>query len=348
MFSHFEFLGKSGILGDFYNSHLHNPTWAVDYFFMLSGFGVYLSSKRPECTIRGAVNFAVNKVKRIYPLYIFSLLLGCIWMFLVSDGLLKTIAKVGLFGLVDASLLQSLTGTMTFSHSLNGVCWFLSTIFICYMFCPWFLKAVDKLNTNCKRYSLVLLNITILMVLSFLAYYIDSLKLVNGKLNELYYGHPFIRCWYLSLGMAIGCIYQTKKKQVNGWHVFMTLVMALLWNWYHNEFNDLGPIIRLADVVICGIVLYVVSNGNGKVVGFLKSSKMVKLGGMSMYLFLIHYPIRMIIGTLFECNKLFSLSIEIAGLLQVGLIIALTIMTIKIWLLYEPTFFKRYKSLDSR
>ena len=46
--SHFEFLSNSKIVvGGGYTKYFHNATMAVDYFFMLSGFGICLSQKRP-------------------------------------------------------------------------------------------------------------------------------------------------------------------------------------------------------------------------------------------------------------------------------------------------------------
>lgn len=43
--SHMEFL-RNCSFGDFYQTYLHNPTIAVDYFFMLSGFGMMFSYLR--------------------------------------------------------------------------------------------------------------------------------------------------------------------------------------------------------------------------------------------------------------------------------------------------------------
>lgn len=62
--SHMEYLGNSKVCGVFYDKYLHNPTMAVDYFFLLSGLGIFLSSKRPQCSIKGAFQFATNKVKK--------------------------------------------------------------------------------------------------------------------------------------------------------------------------------------------------------------------------------------------------------------------------------------------
>ena len=236
-----------------------------------------------------------------------------------------------MYGLIDASLLQSLTGMNKISHSLNGVCWFLSTIFICYMFCPWFLKIVDRLNTNKKNYFFIILTITMLMLLSFFAYRMDGLELINGMVNDLFYGHPFIRCWYLLLGMLVGSIYKRNRNHINGYCVFVTMIIAMLWFLFRNEFENFASFFRLVDVMICIMVLYVISVGNGRIIEFLKSPKMLWLGSISMYIFLFHYPVRLIIATLFEMNNAFGMSVEMASIFQVVIIIVLTSMIVKMW-----------------
>lgn len=42
--NHFEFLQQYGKLGELYQRYFHSATIGVDFFFMLSGFGMMLSS----------------------------------------------------------------------------------------------------------------------------------------------------------------------------------------------------------------------------------------------------------------------------------------------------------------
>ena len=184
--SHLEFLGESGIFGDFYTTYLHNATLAVDYFFMLSGFGIYLSSKRPENSIKGGLKFAVDKVKKIYPAYILSLILGMVWVCIITDGLIKTIAKLFIFGLTDLTLFQSITGMTKFNHSINGVCWFLSTLFICYIACPWLLRVVDKIRNKSQALIMICGLVVITLALSS-----GALLIQNNRLGEAV-AHPGI------------------------------------------------------------------------------------------------------------------------------------------------------------
>ncbi len=44
--SHLEFIGEYEKIGLFYKTYIHNATLGVDYFFMLSGFGMMLSYQK--------------------------------------------------------------------------------------------------------------------------------------------------------------------------------------------------------------------------------------------------------------------------------------------------------------
>lgn len=80
--NHFEFLGQYGSIGYIYQKYLHSASIGVDFFFMLSGFGMMLSSinKSSKDTRRFSLKylftFARRNVKKIYPIYISMLILG--------------------------------------------------------------------------------------------------------------------------------------------------------------------------------------------------------------------------------------------------------------------------------
>lgn len=316
--SHLEFLGESEIFGDFYKTYLHNPTLAVDYFFMLSGFGIYLSSKRPESSIKGGLEFAVDKVKKIYPAYILSLILGMVWVCLITDGLIKTIAKLFIFGITDLTLFQSITGTTMFSHSINGVCWFLSTLFISYIACPWLLRVVDKIRNKSQALIMICGFVVITLALSSGALLIQSNLSV---LTDLWYGHPFIRCWYLAIGMCVGYLYKESKVQMGSGQELLITAIAIAYFFGRNSIPFDKGLLRFVDIVLCIIFLYTFACGRGKLSKKLDTEKMVDLGKISMYLFLFHYPVRMLIGTLFEN---YGWNSEWSLLIQVALIIIIT------------------------
>lgn len=319
--SHFEFLGDSEIFGDFYNTYLHNPTLAVDYFFMLSGFGIYLSSKRPECSIKSDLKFAVDKVKKIYPAYIFSLFIGIpafLYTSLKYGGIGKAFLKLLVYLGIDLTLLQSITGMTKFSHAVNGVCWFLSALFICYIACPWFLRVVDKIENRNQAWCSILCFTLITLTLS------SGTLLIENKLsifNDFWYGHPFIRCWYLAIGMCVGYLYKESIAQVRSGKELFIAVLAIIYFLGRNSIPFDKGLLRIFDIILCIVFLYVFACGNGQISKLLSSKKLVNLGKTSMYLFLFHYPVRSIVGFLFKNNGLTG---EWMLLIQVALIIIIT------------------------
>lgn len=319
--SHFEFLGNSEIFGDFYKTYLHNPTLAVDYFFMLSGFGIYLSSKRPECSIKGGLRFAVDKVKKIYPAYIVSLILSVpttIYELLRFSGFGKAILKLIVYLGIDLSLIQSITGMTRFSHAINGVCWFLSTLFICYIICPWLLRAIDKIKNIKQVCSLICSFALIVLALSLGALFIENMFSI---FNDLWYGHPFIRCWYSSIGMCVGYLYKESEVQIGSGKEILVAAIALVYFLGRNSIPFDKGVLRFFDILLCIIFLYVFACGNGKLSKLLSSKYLVNLGKTSMFLFLFHYPARMIVGALFKGDVSNS---DWQPLIQVALIIIIT------------------------
>ena len=116
----------------------------VDYFFLLSGFGMMLSNLKSIQTkdlafssVKDNVSFAIKHVKKIYPLYITTILIGLLYDVILRllDG--DTFSTIFLYDSLKLALavplLQSATGTMTFGHAFNGVGWFLSTLFCIYL-----------------------------------------------------------------------------------------------------------------------------------------------------------------------------------------------------------------------
>lgn len=77
--SHLEFIGEYEYIGDVYKTYIHNATLGVDYFFLLSGFGMMLSYQKSNQSlvynnIKECLVYAKNHVKKIYVLYLVSMI----------------------------------------------------------------------------------------------------------------------------------------------------------------------------------------------------------------------------------------------------------------------------------
>ena len=327
--SHFEFLSNSKIVGGGYTKYFHNATMAVDYFFMLSGFGICLSRKRPGKSCKRKIEFGKNKIKKIYPAYIVSLvvMLPCTYFELrpygaVINAGLKSLMLLG----VDLSLLQSVTGMTFFSHSLNGVCWFLSCIFVCYIVMAFVIKKIDNIRSKREAEVCFLISIIIVLLLSLVASKIEQMNLSGGKINDLWYGHPAIRWWYLLIGAILGTLY--KKTDI----VFGTLtevgitsvacVYFVLRNTLLEVMNQ--NFLRFFDLLLCSMVLFGFSKGKGFISQALSNNRMLWLGRITMYLYLFHYPVRTLVDKFFVKTNAISTLGEVGFIFECFLIIAFT------------------------
>lgn len=154
--SHFEFLYDSTMVGSFYKQYIHNPTLAVNYFFVISGFGMFLSTKRAPVNLKDSLVFALKKVRGIYVAYIISLAIGSIYYIASrNEGLFEAIAKMLAYLFIDVCFLQSLSGMSVVTNSLNGVCWFISSLFFCYLLSPLMLSLCDVMKKKSIKMCII-------------------------------------------------------------------------------------------------------------------------------------------------------------------------------------------------
>lgn len=326
--SHFEFLSNSKIVGG-YTKYFHNATMAVDYFFMLSGFGIYLSQKRSEKSFKSKIEFGKNKIKKIYPAYIVSLvvMLPCTYFGLrpygsVINAGLKSLMLLG----VDLSLLQSVTGMTFFSHSLNGVCWFLSCIFVCYIVMAFVIKKIDNIRSNREAEVCFLISIIIVLLLSLAASKIEQMNLSRGKINDLWYGHPAIRWWYLLIGAILGTLYKKTDIEFGTLTEVGITAVACVYFVLRNSLLEImnQNFLRFFDLLLCSMVLFGFSKGTGFISQALSNNRMLWLSRTTMYLYLFHYPVRALVDNFFvEINAISTLG-EAGFIFECFLIIAIT------------------------
>lgn len=305
---------KTSNFGYFYSKYLNNPTLGVDYFFMLSGFGVFLSNSHNSCndkiTIKKSIFGAYKRIDKIYPIYCISLILGLIYSMIISvnnNGLCIAIIKNVINSIFCLTLTQSLTGMTTFSHAINSVCWFISALLICYIFAPLFQKIIQKAKIS--SFLKICITILALLISSVVAFYIDQQKFFSGYLNDLWYGSPIVRCWYFILGMEAAEVYLMQKYKFKTFQEFLIICISAFFFVTRNSiFTTIDRnVLRAIDVIVCFMVLLVFSNGYGKFSNFLTKKTIVNLGKYSVYIYLLHYPIIMLVDLLFGKLKLFSI-----------------------------------------
>lgn len=324
--SHFEFLTNSSHFGTIYTL-LKNPTMGVDYFFILSGFGLFMSCSNipAKLSMKNCILYAVNRIKKIYPIYFISLLLGLSYVFVTIDlgnAFKRILGYSGLF-CVDSLLIQSLSGNITISHSINGVAWFLSCLFICYMMCPVFLKGVSKIKS--KKNAGMLLVAVVLLILGMSEVCMLVEKITNYQIfNDLWYGHPIIRCWYILIGMLVAFIYQHTSYTIDNRVGTSVFILAILYYFLRSQLDIPIFAVRFFDISICIAIVFVVTMCTGVIVKVFSSKRMVSLGNDSLYFYLLHYPFRITIDTLFRRFNIIQRIGEVGYVIEVIVIVVAT------------------------
>lgn len=303
--SHLEFLGNYNI-AHFYNMYLHNPTLGVDVFFVLSGFGQMYSSFNKQLKFKFInIDYAIQHIKKLYSLYMLTMLVCvplCIFWALQSGRPLINIIHANIIKLIATSfLVQSLFGITWLSHAYNSVCWFLSCLFLIYIVCPFLICFLKKYCNKIKILISLLILIPIFQIVLF--YILEATHCLN--FNEA----PFARISYVILGMVIAMLFKKQNsivKNINLYEIAI-LILAIVWFIYRNTFfinyYFLKHIIYLIDMNIVSLIIYIFAMNQGCISGILNNPKFIQLGDMSMYIFLIHYPIRLYIAEICSlCN----------------------------------------------
>lgn len=172
-----------------------------------------------------------------------------------------------------------------------------------------------------------MLSIICVVLLSYVASQIEQMKFADGKINDLWYGHPIIRCWYLFIGALLGRLYGKSNVKFTNTAEIGTAIIAILYFISRNSFLEIvnKNFLRIFDLLLCSLVLFVFSKGTGVISHILSKKRMLWLGNMSMYMFLFHYPVRMWIAKNFVNFNVISTLGEFGYILECVSIIIITI-----------------------
>ena len=242
-----------------------------------------------------------KRIKKIYPLYIVTMgimFANVIYTKICLEEYLSIFKQTILF-IFTGTLLQSATGMTMFSHAFNGACWFLSTLTILYIIYPKIGRANHLLIIKRETKSLYFILIMLILgypIIGFIFEQIDK----NTFFNDLAYGSPYMRIFDVIIGVILCDIYiyrklNTKIIKLSEVPVFICFIFWWLFRNTIFGINECNHFKTFVDISITAIVVLVYSYQIGIISNFLKSRIMIKLGNMAMYIYLIHYPVRMLL-----------------------------------------------------
>lgn len=348
--SHMEFL-KYCTFGHAYALYWHNPMIAVDYFFMLSGFGMmYSFLKHGGVSAAGgadvrliSIDFAKAKIRKLYLLYVVTML-AMVPMLLAQGwlhgkSLLMNLGTVAVKLAICAPLVQSAFGTTHLSHAFNGVCWFFSTLALIYLVSPWLMKRIAGWHHVWRAVEVLPVVIVVLYVVFGMA---DAQV---SFFDDFAYGSPYMRVWFVVYGMVLARIIFAWRTNgtVPEWMSSAEIGVALsciAWFFLRNTFVEMETsraLLRFVDVLLCGGLLFILSFERGRVSRLLERPGFLRLGHLAMYVYLIHYPLRLYWDSIVLKRVMGNQMSDALGAISVVVIVSLTMVLAVAWDKWQTT-----------
>lgn len=329
--NHLFYLSYNDRIGTVYSNFFQNPLVAVNFFFILSGFGMMFSNlkKIPENemhfpSFKDNIKYAVSHIKKLYPLYIISIITGL--LILIVSKLLKAeitpsfFVKEAIRLAINALLLQSASGMTFFTHAYNGVSWFFSSLFCIYLVSPFFIVILRKISKSIFHdIAFIVINLFVISLL-FIVFGKIEVFLQSKPIPEvdmLVYGSPYIRLFYVLIGMNLALLCDKIQKSKSNKTVrnisLYEIVIALLALLYYFTRNYIVPKYfdyrNIIDIIIPSLIILIFSFDSGIVSRLLQSKVFQSLGEISMYLYIIHSILILQLPLIFEESiKSWSLS----------------------------------------
>lgn len=350
--SHLSFWSESNLNKLF--KYISFARFGVVFFFVLSGFVVaygYSDKFQGEIQKNDYLRFIKGRIFKIYPIYIMSLVIS-------APLVINNLQKIGITGIaaiknivwkfiLSLTLMQSIFPFKGIPHVINGVAWFLSTIFIIYLFVPFILKLNSRISKNIKTIVfLLIVNIIIYFCVYMTVWYIEYIKFANYNFY-IGYAHPMVRVLNFTCGILLYDLYSLlikkseKFKYFTFYEVFISLV-AIIWWILGSSFTDKYPVVlaEIINILISIILLFIFSFEKGGVSKILSNRVLFNFGNISFEFYLLHYPV-INLGYLFLYKKFGN-----SELSQV--IYSLIFFVISIFIAYIFNKYLAFRNLSSR
>lgn len=279
------FLFHSGVLSSFFSN------LAVSIFFVMSGFlsyNHYVYESCHEWSLKTSFQYAINRIKRLYPLHIAMMSLMIFRLFILFSKnhiLSENLLSIFIQTILNTFLIQD--WSPRYACSLNGPSWFLSACFFIYLLLPLtlsYFKQKEKFIFSLFPLLLLFQIISSLFVASTFGY--DS---------EFYiwyiYLNPLSRYVDVLGGISLGYFLENfascTKRLVISSSILTPTLSILIYLLSKQDFSSLYMHVltnptSLYNVLAVGVVLIFYSIKNTHLILF------EKLGNISPNLFLIH------------------------------------------------------------
>ena len=327
------FIALLGIIMSHFGMRISWAYLGVAVFFVLSGFlsGIKNDESKAEGFI--SIKNACQRIKKLYVIHLITmsavLLLSLFIIFVNKD--FKTLPTLLWNTVFNIFLVQSWIPDSNIANSLNGVAWFLSSLFFILIFEPVLLRLAKKIKKTWINAAGIGLVLFIQIFLAGAAYMISA-----GFFEWFTYHGPIFRMCDFFIGILLGRLFAKKRihkkdnfalgnvieiivfAAVIAFHIFIKKIPGKAAK--DILFNKATPYVFLAALLIMIFAL-----NKGILTKLLTNKVTVFFGNISGYMFLIHYAV------LIFTNKAFGyFDIELAGVLKAVVFILETFFSINL------------------
>jgi peptidoglycan/LPS O-acetylase OafA/YrhL len=248
--------------------------FSVSYFFVLSGFILYfVYSQKKKLQVK---QFFVNRVARIYPIYVLAWLLLSAWAYfhfeLLTPALQNHFWSSFLAGLL---LLQAWLGSR--AQDINFVAWSLSVEAFFYSIFPFILPFFMK--KSLKVLSAITFGLWLLTQVMYICF---------KENNEFIDWFPLMHVSSFVIGVYIGRLYFTLRKIKINWAVIVliSIILKIVLNLIPltREYGHDGLLSPLTGFFIISFALL-----EGRIVEFLSKPIFIFLGDISYGVYIMQY-----------------------------------------------------------
>ena len=295
--SHLSYLRETPFHGLY--SLIDNGRFGVNFFLVLSGFVLSLgySHKLYANSMIRDILFLKRRVSIIYIPYIITMILAIPLHILdvSSGGELLNGKSLMIRLLLNAGVIQSAIPFSKYSVSINGVSWFVSTLFVIYMFTPGLLRLNNRTANHYSLFKSVLLTGTILFFYGcsyMVIREIEYVRFADSGLSIIYI-NPLIRLFPFLIGiMGYNIFGLLSSYQIRNSSFIEAAGIAVFFLWWITANKTGLPTVatECADMIVSMFVVLVFAlSRDGIVSDFLSRKRMLGLGHISLEFYLVHY-----------------------------------------------------------